>query len=490
MTINNVNSDVSQNPLPNRITGSLGTMSEINALLQGRLGTSFNIPAPALQPALNLLNRNVTIRKHPREDSESNDVSTKVARSQQENLVSEVFLSMESAKPLTANEIEEAFLKIGEPSEDEINMTLPFASVEDQTTETISVEGAPNANLNSEQLDLPRKALEAVMLSERGLSKSELLSYFLENNKEQIHDNKSYSIFNDFKTFPDYYEPPLPYTWNGSSCKATNIYVIGIILERIMQSSNSQDIELIALIKDMTKPVPSKIPVRKYIARFKEIQGRLSQTIRDPNDLELQKMQMLEKPHDFIPNNPIIQSIVERIKRDAAAEPQRTTTVHEPEDLDPPTQSFLEVCPGLSLSQRIEFNIAVLEEIKKASEKNFGHGMPPKSLYRILPENVFVKIESKKKKFYFGWNNRPLAWKYMPSDNPEINNWNYLSSNIWTAGSIIKTTIDGSENSPELDELITLSSFMMDREPRERPSLTTVLKTLREIHKTLVKQGK
>ncbi|HSW86345.1 MAG TPA: hypothetical protein VLG49_02475 [Rhabdochlamydiaceae bacterium] len=187
-----------------------------------------------------------------------------------------------------------------------------YPSGVNRTTETISLENAPDLNWNmlsdSEKLDLPRMALEKVQVN-RGISKQQIIKYFPENNKVEIQDNRYVFVYNNSYNFPNYYNPPSPYHWNNGSRRSTNIYIIGIILKRIMQSSNLKDEELEQLIKDMMKRLRNKmIKPNQALQRLTKIQNRLRSNAQTQD-------RTMNNSHDtlFI-NNPILIQIQNKQK--------------------------------------------------------------------------------------------------------------------------------------------------------------------------------
>ncbi|HSW86348.1 MAG TPA: hypothetical protein VLG49_02490 [Rhabdochlamydiaceae bacterium] len=430
----NVNSDVSQNPDPNRIQGknpgSLGNLS-INAAVEFMLGKekfqnilTTHFPVSSERSAHKRTGEDLEIDMHRKfqcieTDGKKYDISNEFLRE----------LFTEEPSDLDGN-----------PAIESIPNRIPFAAL-----------------TNSQKLELPKRALEDLKFSR--ISKLKILKYFPENNRVERVGNKLKFVFDGSENFPDHYLPPKNFYENPQSYY-TNVptsldrlcsipaalCMIGNMLLDIRKNSHLRNEELNSLIDEMTDPDRSKKINAEYAL------------------VKLLKIQLafLEKQDDKSFIGIATNSI----------------------DIIPESQGlpFLEACSKLSM--RLQFSIAIIEKILILGGTD---GLSESHLPQLIPENAFVNMQNQELTLDFDIHNQDVPIHYQLSNDRlvySLKNGYYTHSNMHTVGKGLEVLTEGSEKIPELDELIK-SLINSTQTP-----LKTALKELNKIQKNLINKGK
>lgn len=331
----------------------------------------------------------------------------------------------------------------------------------------------------SQKLELPKMALEKVINSADGLSKDQMLRYFPENNQIKIQGNQFTFVCVNYYNFPDHYSCP-----DHSYTRRKNVFWIGKMIEVLRESSNLQHKGLNSLIAEMTKQNPERrIKPKNAIRRLEKIQSDLlmheqrvlARMFDDPHSplFQVQKNKETELFQSEIFNNNLkLKNIL-----------KNKITDHF---LELKVIGFLEICPNLKLSERLEFSIEILKYLKPLYT-----GVNDSHLYEIIPENIFVGFLNGQVGIYF---KRQRQIDEVPIQYIDVHNLKekktggyFKRSNVFTVGEILKTTLEGTEYVPEL--LKDLIQSMTHRSPKNRPSLIDALKELQIRQIKLEKEG-
>ncbi|HSW86343.1 MAG TPA: hypothetical protein VLG49_02465 [Rhabdochlamydiaceae bacterium] len=148
--------------------------------------------------------------------------------------------------------------------------------------------------------------------------------------------------------------------------------------------------------------------------------------------------------------------------------------------------SFMGMLPRLTLSQRLEFSIAVL---KKVRLEDRSHGFSQKRLHEMIPENAFVKnIENPKLEFSFNKENQNVPTFYLQPyhlKNPSDYNYCYLRFNIYTVGQGLETITEGLNISERLNQ------FIQEMIDFDKPlTLSKTINKLERIQSDFIRIGK
>ncbi|HSX13563.1 MAG TPA: hypothetical protein VLE96_03995, partial [Chlamydiales bacterium] len=269
---------------------------------------------------------------------------------------------------------------------------------------------------NSQKLELPRIILERISSTNGCLSDEEMSHFFPENTLVQFTGNDEFKLI--FKEDDTHFFPH--YQIPEHLILQKNLMIIANILEQIIYVSEIKNEKLDELINAM-KHSNSVDRRSEFLSDLKRIQANFETT------------------HEY----------------------------------------FLDLCPQLKLSEKLELPIVVLERVQSSV-----HGLTKEQLLEMIPENTLAE---KKDKLVLKFNTRieKIPQKYCAPEGNQGNGSYWKKSNVYSVGMFLKTILN-EEIDPKLNELITLMTLPLSS---KRPRVRTVLDQLKLIQATLRIQG-
>ncbi|HSW86347.1 MAG TPA: hypothetical protein VLG49_02485 [Rhabdochlamydiaceae bacterium] len=270
---------------------------------------------------------------------------------------------------------------------------------------------------NSQKLELPRIILERINSTHEWLSDKEISRFFPENTVVQFTGNDEFKLI--FKGDDARIFPH--YQLTEYPILQKNLSIIANILEQIIYVSEIKNEKLDELIDSM-KNANSLPRLFEFLTDLKRIQANFE-----------------TKPEPW----------------------------------------FLDLCPQLKLSEKLELPIAVLKQVQSTLR-----GLTKEKLLELIPENTLAE---KKDKLVLQYKSRfeKIPENYCAPEGIHDNGNYWKKSNVYFVGMVLKTILN-KEIDPKLKKLITSMTKSLSH---ERPTESEALEQLELIQKTFRSLG-